>query len=85
MYMVLCYCEEGLIRQGYMLSPYMFVIYAHGLSKMLEKFEHKKFFKGVSIVTTCPFIFHMLFFFLCVCVQMTVCFFAGPNLVNVPN
>ncbi|KAL5577512.1 hypothetical protein UlMin_019211 [Ulmus minor] len=49
------------IRQGDPLSPYLFVICAHGFSELLIDFERKKLLKGVKIVTSCPFITHLFF------------------------
>ncbi|KAL5556124.1 hypothetical protein UlMin_038360 [Ulmus minor] len=49
------------LRQGDPLSPYLFVICDHGLSKMLTSFEQRKFFKGVSLAATCPSILHLFF------------------------
>ncbi|KAL5557113.1 hypothetical protein UlMin_039349 [Ulmus minor] len=52
------------IRQGDPLSPYLFVICAHGFFELLIDFERKKLFKGVKIATSCPSITHLF----CVCI-----------------
>ena len=49
------------IRQGDPLSPYLFVICAHGFSELLIDFERKKLFKGVKIAPSYPSITHLFF------------------------
>ncbi|KAL5553367.1 hypothetical protein UlMin_040768 [Ulmus minor] len=49
------------LRQGDPLSPYLFVICAHGLSKLLLSSEKRKLFKGVKIAASCPPISHLFF------------------------
>ncbi|KAL5562235.1 hypothetical protein UlMin_031982 [Ulmus minor] len=49
------------ITTGDPLSLYLFVICAHGLSEMLTNFEQMKFYKGVSLASTCPSISHLFF------------------------
>ena len=43
------------------MSPYLFVICAHGLSELITKSEQRKFFKGVSIASGYPSISHLFF------------------------
>ncbi|KAL5567359.1 hypothetical protein UlMin_030523 [Ulmus minor] len=49
------------LRQGDPLSPYLFVICAHGLSELLLSSEQRKLFKGVKIAASCPPISHIFF------------------------
>ncbi|KAL5569458.1 hypothetical protein UlMin_026033 [Ulmus minor] len=49
------------LRQGDPLSPYLFVICAHGLSEMLASFEERKCFIGIKIASGCPSISHLFF------------------------
>ncbi|KAL5577529.1 hypothetical protein UlMin_019228 [Ulmus minor] len=49
------------IRQGDPLSPYLFVICAHGFSELLINFERQNLFKGVKIAPSCPSITHLFF------------------------
>ncbi|KAL5541596.1 hypothetical protein UlMin_009306 [Ulmus minor] len=49
------------LRQGDPLSPYLFVICAHGLSELLLSSEQRKLFKGVKIAASCPPISHLFF------------------------
>ncbi|KAL5551841.1 hypothetical protein UlMin_002017 [Ulmus minor] len=49
------------LRQRDPLSPYLFVICAHGLSEMLACFEERKLFTGIKIASGCPSISHLLF------------------------
>ncbi|KAL5571077.1 hypothetical protein UlMin_020674 [Ulmus minor] len=49
------------LRQGDPLSPYLFVICAHGLSEMLTRFEERKCFSRIKIATGCPSISHLFF------------------------
>ncbi|KAL5566792.1 hypothetical protein UlMin_029956 [Ulmus minor] len=49
------------LRQGDPLSPYLFVICAHGLSEMLACFEERKLFTGIKITPGCPSISHLFF------------------------
>ncbi|KAL5573012.1 hypothetical protein UlMin_022609 [Ulmus minor] len=49
------------LRQGDPLSPYLFVICAHGLSEMLACFEERKRFTGIKIASGCPSISHLFF------------------------
>ncbi|KAL5556655.1 hypothetical protein UlMin_038891 [Ulmus minor] len=52
--------ERGL-RHRDLLSPYLFVICAHGLSEILSHYERDNLFKGVSIAKNCPSISHLCF------------------------
>ncbi|KAL5564541.1 hypothetical protein UlMin_027705 [Ulmus minor] len=52
--------ERGL-QQGDPLSPFLFVICAHRLSKLLLTYKHQSLFKGVYITPTCPPISHLFF------------------------
>ncbi|KAL5555272.1 hypothetical protein UlMin_037508 [Ulmus minor] len=49
------------LRQGDPLSPYLFVICAHGLSEMMACFEERKRFTGIKIASGCPSISHLFF------------------------
>ncbi|KAL5579373.1 hypothetical protein UlMin_011815 [Ulmus minor] len=49
------------LRQGDPLSPYLFVICAHGLSEILACFEERKLFTGIKITSGCPSISHLFF------------------------
>ncbi|KAL5572407.1 hypothetical protein UlMin_022004 [Ulmus minor] len=49
------------LRQGDPLSLYLFVVCAHGLSKLLSHFEERKLFSGIRIGCVCPFISHLFF------------------------
>ncbi|KAL5573647.1 hypothetical protein UlMin_023244 [Ulmus minor] len=49
------------LRQGDPLSPYLFVICAHGLSEMLACSEERKLFTGIKIASGCPSISHLFF------------------------
>ncbi|KAL5580419.1 hypothetical protein UlMin_012861 [Ulmus minor] len=49
------------LRQGDPLSPYLFVLCAHGLSEMLACFEERKLFTGIKIASGCPSISHLFF------------------------
>ncbi|KAL5567642.1 hypothetical protein UlMin_024217 [Ulmus minor] len=54
--------DRGL-RQEDPLSPYLFVICAHGLSEILTHYERNNLFRGISIAKNCPSILHLFFFF----------------------
>ncbi|KAL5573954.1 hypothetical protein UlMin_023551 [Ulmus minor] len=49
------------LRQGDPLSPYLFVICAHGLFELLLSSKKSKLFKGVKIAASCPPISHLFF------------------------
>ena len=49
------------IRQGDPLSPYLFVLYAEGLSVILRNAEERRLIKGVAICKNAPSISHLLF------------------------
>ncbi|XP_075483594.1 uncharacterized protein LOC142523746 [Primulina tabacum] len=49
------------LRQGDPLSPYLFVLCAHGLSCALLSLEERKVLTGVRISTSCPAITHLFF------------------------
>ncbi|KAL5549620.1 hypothetical protein UlMin_004851 [Ulmus minor] len=49
------------IRQGDPLSPYLFVLCAHGLSELIIDSEQRNLFRGVSIANGCPSISHLFF------------------------
>ncbi|XP_038687533.1 uncharacterized protein LOC119986913 [Tripterygium wilfordii] len=49
------------LRQGDPLSPYLFIICAEALSKMLEKAHNDKVFQGVKVARGAPRINHLFF------------------------
>ena len=49
------------IRQGDLLSPYLFLLCAEGLSYLLHAAEQKSKVQGLKINTKCPSISHLLF------------------------
>lgn len=49
------------LRQGDPLSPYLFIIYAEGLSSLIRYYERKNWLKGIKICRKAPTISHMLF------------------------
>lgn len=49
------------LRQGDPLSPYLFVLCAHGLSSMLSDYENRGLFRGVKIASSCPSVLHLFF------------------------
>lgn len=49
------------IRQGDLLSPYLFILCVEGLSALLKNFEQKKWIQGIKVCRSAPGISHMLF------------------------
>lgn len=49
------------LRQGDSISPYLYLLYAEGLSRMLTYTEHKRFISGISIAPNAPSINHLYF------------------------
>ena len=49
------------LRQGDPISPFLFLIYAEGLSAMLKKEEATGHIKGISVCRRAPRISHLLF------------------------
>ncbi|XP_073311023.1 uncharacterized protein [Primulina huaijiensis] len=49
------------LRQGDPLSPYLFVLCAHGLSSALISLENRRLLSGVRIAPSCPSISHLFF------------------------
>ncbi|KAM6571073.1 hypothetical protein CsatA_015153 [Cannabis sativa] len=49
------------IRQGDPISPYLFLIYAEGLSAMIRRFEATKCLHGCRVANRAPVISHLLF------------------------
>ncbi|XP_073137815.1 uncharacterized protein [Henckelia pumila] len=49
------------LRQGDHLSPYLFVLYAHGLSSSILSIEEHRALTGVRIASSCTSITHLLF------------------------
>ena len=49
------------ISQEDPLSPYLFIIYAEGLSALIRNYESKQLLHGVKISREAPVITHMLF------------------------
>ncbi|XP_073014526.1 uncharacterized protein [Primulina eburnea] len=49
------------LRQGDSLSPYLFVLCAHGLSSLFNAFESRGLFRGVKIAPTSPSVSHLFF------------------------
>ncbi|XP_073152476.1 uncharacterized protein [Henckelia pumila] len=49
------------LRQGDPLSPYLFVLCAHGLSSALLALEERRLISGVRIASSCPTITHLFF------------------------
>lgn len=49
------------IRQGYPLSPYLFIICAEGLSSLIRNYEQRQLINGVKIFRRAPIVSHMLF------------------------
>lgn len=49
------------LRQGDLISPYLFAICAQGLSTILSQAEYDKWFHGVKIASQCHSISHLLF------------------------
>ncbi|XP_073049440.1 uncharacterized protein [Primulina eburnea] len=49
------------LRQGDLLSPYLFVLGAHGLSSLFNTFESRGLFRGVKIAPTSPSVSHLFF------------------------
>lgn len=54
------YPSRGL-RQGDLLSPYLFVLCAQGLSSIFTRAVELRLFKGVKIAASCPVISHIFF------------------------
>ena len=50
------------IRQGDLLSPYLFLLCAEGLSGLLNKAKEKKMIKGVSVARNGPQVTHLFFY-----------------------
>ena len=48
-------------RQGDPISPYLFLLYAEGLTAMLKKEESNGYIKGVAVCRGAPRISHLLF------------------------
>lgn len=49
------------IRQGYPLSPYLFILCAEGLSALIRWFEQKGWIHGCKVANGAPRVSHMLF------------------------
>lgn len=49
------------LRQGDLLSPYLFIMCVEGLSALIRKYEENKWIHGVSVCRRAPNITHMLF------------------------
>lgn len=49
------------IRQGYPLSPFLFVLCAEGLSTLFDAWERQGRIKGISVSKGAPSIHHLLF------------------------
>lgn len=49
------------LRQGDPLSPYLFIIYAQGLSSMIKKAEARGDLHGIKICRSAPIISHLFF------------------------
>lgn len=49
------------LRQRDPLSPYLFVLCAHGLSAAILAFERRHLITGICIASTCPLITHLFF------------------------
>ncbi|XP_026419678.1 uncharacterized protein LOC113315627 [Papaver somniferum] len=49
------------LRQGYPLSPYLFITSLKGLSRLFYQAEQNKTFSGMQINKNCPVISHLLF------------------------
>lgn len=49
------------LRQGDPLSPYLFVMCAHGLSSLFNAYEARGYFREVQIASTCPSVSHLFF------------------------
>lgn len=54
------YPERGL-RQGDPLSPYLFIIYAEGLSSLIKDTEKHGYLHGIKICRGAPVVSHLLF------------------------
>lgn len=49
------------LRQGDLLSPYLFIACAEGLTALIKHYEANKLLQGVKIYRNAPVISHMLF------------------------
>ena len=49
------------IRQGDLLSPYIFLLCVEGLSALIHKVTRDKQISGISIGRGCPFLTHLFF------------------------
>ncbi|KAL8088671.1 hypothetical protein AgCh_038446 [Apium graveolens] len=49
------------IRRGDPLSPYLFIIFAQGLSSLIQRYKQKSWIQGVKVCRQAPSITHMLF------------------------
>lgn len=49
------------LRQGDPLSPYLFVLCAHGLSAAILRFKRRQLITAIRTAPTCPLITHLFF------------------------
>ena len=49
------------LRQGDSLSPYLFILYAEGLSSLIHKYERAGLIHGVRVVRGAPVVSHLFF------------------------
>lgn len=56
-----CVVPSRGLRQGYPLSPYLFLIYTKGLSSVICKVEDNSILHGVKITQSAPAISHLFF------------------------
>lgn len=49
------------LRQGDPLSPYLFLLYAEGLSSLLRGAERRSLISGFRLAHTCPSVSHLFF------------------------
>lgn len=55
------FSSTRVIRQGDTLAPYLFIIFAEGLSTMIRHAERYNLFSGLQFTNSCPSISHLLF------------------------
>jgi hypothetical protein len=49
------------LRQGDLVSPYLFLLYAEGFSAMLNKAEAERLLNGIKLAPNAPQVNHLLF------------------------